>query len=199
MYVKKAQVGLRRFNNFLTIIIIGLGLYLIIMPLAPQLVFWYKQKTGKISDTIVYSDSGEAGSKPIPQDNRLVIPQMGLDATVNEGKYANTLKHGLWRRPMTSTPDQGGNTVIVGHRFTYKDPAIFYHLDKVKEGDNFALYWQGKEYLYTVKEIRIVNPDQIEIEENTDEPVLTLYTCTPMWTSKQRLVIIAKPMEGRES
>lgn len=199
MYVKKAQVGLRRFNNFLTIVIIGLGLYLIIMPLAPQLAFWYKQKTGKISDTIVYSDSGEAGSKPIPQDNRLVIPQMGLDATVNEGKYANTLKHGLWRRPMTSTPDQGGNTVIVGHRFTYKDPAIFYHLDKVKEGDNFALYWQSKEYLYTVKEIRIVNPDQIEIEENTDEPTLTLYTCTPMWTSKQRLVIIAKPMEGRES
>lgn len=193
------QVGLRRFNNFLTIVIIGLGLYLIIMPLLPQFSFWLKKRTGNISDTVAYSNDGKNGSKPIPQDNRLVIPQMGLDATVNEGKYANTLKHGLWRRPNTSTPDKGGNTVIVGHRFTYNDPAIFYHLDKVKEGDKFALFWQGKEYLYRVNEVRIVNPNQIEIEENTNEPTLTLYTCTPIWTAKQRLVLIATPIKEPET
>ena len=196
MQTKDSQVGLRRFNNILTILVIGLGLYLIIMPLLPQLSYWLQKRTGKISNTIAYSDDGKDGSKPIPQDNRLVIPQMGLDATVNEGTYASTLKHGLWRRPKTSTPDKGGNTVIVGHRFTYKSLAIFYHLDKVKEGDEFALFWQGKEYLYKVTEVRIVNPNQVEVEENTTDPILTLYTCTPMWTSKQRLVVIAKLIEG---
>lgn len=199
MHANNNQVGLRRFNNCLTIVVIGLGLYLIIMPVLPQIMFWLQKRTGNISNTIVYSDDGKDGSKPIPQDNRLVIPQMGLDATVNEGKYASTLKHGLWRRPKSSTPDKGGNTVIVGHRFTYKSPAIFYHLDKVKEGDEFALFWQGKEYKYVVGEIRIVQPTQTEVEEDTTEPTLTLYTCTPMWTSKQRLVIIAKPVEGRNT
>lgn len=195
MHVNNNQVGLRRFNNVLTIIVIGLGLYLILMPLLPQLSYWLQKRTGKISNEIVYSDDGKDGSKPIPEDNRLVIPQMGLDATVNEGQYASTLKHGMWRRPRSSTPDKGGNTVIVGHRFTYKSPAIFYHLDKIKENDEFALFWQGKEYKYVVKEIRVVQPTQTEIEENTAEPTLTLYTCTPMWTSKQRLVVIAKPIE----
>lgn len=185
----KNSSKLRRFNNLLTIIVISVGMYLIIMPFLPQISFWFKQKTGKINNDIVYSEDNKPGSKPIPQDNRLVIPQMGLDATVNEGKYASTLKAGLWRRPHTSTPDKGGNTVIVGHRFTYKDPAIFYHLDKLKEGDEFALFWQGKEYKYKVSSIKTVEPTQTEIEDNSIEPILTLYTCTPMWTSKYRLII----------
>lgn len=190
--------NLRRFNNFLTLIVIGFGIYLIIMPMLPQITFEYEKRTGKISDKIIYSDNNAPGTKPIPQDNRLVIPQMGLDAEIFESKDSSALKKGMWRRPKTSTPDKGGNTVIAGHRFLYKDPtsAIFYHLDKVKVGDEFALYWQGKEYKYKVETIKTVEPSQTEIEENTTDPILTLYTCTPLWTSKQRLVIISKPISG---
>lgn len=197
---KKKDRKLRIFNDFLSIIVIALGIYLIIMPLLPEMSYWIKLKTGKISNEIAYSDNNQPGTKPIPQDNRLVIPQMGLDTSINEGKYSDTLKKGVWRRPQTSTPDKGGNTVIVGHRFTYSDgPAIFYHLDKLKVGDQFAVFWQGKKYLYQAQEVRVVEPHQTEIEQNTDEPTLTLYTCTPMWTSKQRLVVIAKPVEDNQS
>jgi sortase A len=188
------EAGLRRFNNFLTILVIGLGLYMILMPLWPQLAFWIKEKTGQTENNIVYSESPDPDdkkSKPIPKENKLVIPQMGLDATVNEGRYASTLQKGLWHRPLTSTPDKGGNTVIVGHRFTYRGPAIFYHLDKLKAGDEFALLWNGKRYNYKVRETRVVEPTAVEIENNTDNPILTLYTCTPMWTAKQRLVVIS--------
>lgn len=189
------QRGLRRFNNVLTLVVVGLGLYLIIVPLLPEVSFWLKKHTGRIPDTVSYSADNTPNTKPTPQDNRLVIPQMDLDAAVNEGPYANTLQKGLWHRPKTSTPDKGGNTVIVGHRFTYQSPSLFYHLDALKTGDQFALFWQGKEYTYTVSEVKTVEPNQLEIEENTTEPTLTLYTCTPMWTAKQRLVIIAKPTE----
>lgn len=192
---KNKDRKLRLFNDFLSVIVIGLGIYLIAMPLLPQLTFWINSKRGKISDTLIYSDNNEPGSKPIPQDNRLVIPQIGLDEPVNEGKYADVLKKGVWRRPQTSTPDKNSNTVIVGHRFTYNDPAVFYHLDKIKTGDKFGLYWQGKEYIYQITETKIVEPHQIEIEQATEDPILTLYTCTPMWTSKQRLVVIAKLIE----
>ncbi len=43
-------------------------------------------------------------------------------------------------------------------------------------------------------ETKIVEPTQLEIEAPTKEHILTLYTCTPMGTSKQRLVKIAKPV-----
>lgn len=99
---------------------------------------------------------------------------------------------GIWRRPNTSSPDKAGNTVLVAHRFTYNGPAVFYHLDLMKKGHRFAVFWDGKEYDYEVIETKIVEPTAIEIENNTKEPIMTLYTCTPMWTAKQRLVIVSK-------
>jgi sortase A len=188
------EAGLRRFNNILTVVVIVLGFYMIVMPLWPQLAFWVKEKTGKTGSNIAYSevaDPKDKKSKPIPKENKLVIPQMGLDATINEGRYASTLRNGLWHRPLSSTPDKGGNTVIVGHRFTYRGPAIFYHLDKLKVNDEFAVLWNGKRLNYKVREVKVVEPTAVEIENNTDEPILTLYTCTPMWTAKQRLVVVS--------
>ncbi len=191
--IKQPDQKLSKFNNFLTVVVVLLGIYLIAMPLLPKIAFWLKQKTGQTPTTVVYSSDPDPsnGTKPIPSDNRLVIPQMGLDATVNEGAYASTLSKGVWHRPKSSSPDKGGNTVLVGHRFTYRSSAIFYHLDKLKKGDEFALFWSGKEYRYRVRDIQVVAPTQIQIENNTTEPILTLYTCTPMWTSKQRLVVIS--------
>lgn len=191
--VRRGDAKLYYFNNFLTVIIVALALYVLVTPVLPQLNFWLKQRTGQLSSSLPYSSDDKPGTQPIPQDNRLVIPQLGLDDNIHEGKYADVLKQGLWRRPNTSTPDKGGNTVIVGHRFTYRSPAVFYHLDKLKIDDKFAVYWQGQEYTYIVTDIKVVEPDQTEVEDDTPDPTLTLYTCTPLWTSKQRLVIIAKP------
>lgn len=184
--------ALRQFNNLLTVMVVCLGLYLILAPLLPQLAFWVKDLSGQ-TNNITYSSNlnDNQGGKPIPSENRLVIPQMDLDNEVNEGRYADTLNKGVWHRPKTSTPDRGGNTVFVAHRFTYKSPATFYHLDKLKKDDVFAVFWNGKEYNYKVREIRTVNPSDVYIEDSTTDPILTLYTCTPMWTAKQRLVVIS--------
>ena len=38
--------------------------------------------------------------------------------------------------------------------------------------------------------------DQIEIENNTNESILTLYTCFPLWTSVKRLVVRAKLIDN---
>jgi sortase A len=128
----------------------------------------------------------------IPQDNRIVISKIAVDAPIVEGIDESALWKGMWRRPNSSTPDKGGNTVITGHRFLYTTgPNTFFYLDKITVDDIIAVYWEGKEYDYMVYEITIVNPDRIDIEENTNESILTLYTCTPLWTSKTRLVIKA--------
>jgi sortase A len=58
------------------------------------------------------------------------------------------------------------------------------------------LHWEGKPYRYMVKNILVVSPSQINIEEPTGENILTLYTCTPLWSAKDRLVIQAVQEEG---
>ncbi|MET1033370.1 MAG: class E sortase, partial [Candidatus Saccharimonadales bacterium] len=122
------------------------------------------------------------------------IPSLLLDQRINEGNDASTLAKGLWRRPQTSTPASGGNTVIVGHRLTYSNPrGTLYHLDKVQTGDSIGITWAGKNYAYTVREVKVVTAAAIEIEEPTTKPQLTIYTCTPLWLPRDRLVVIATP------
>lgn len=187
----------RRINNILTIVVIAFGLYLILTPFLPQVDLWVKRQTGR---TIPATSDAESGDKiaasEYNQPNRLTIPEIGIDHVIHEGTGVQTLSKGIWRRPQTSTPDKGGNTVLVAHRFTYNAPAVFYHLDKLKAGGTITVRWHDTHYTYRIRETKIVEPDQIQIENNTREPILTLYTCTPMWTARQRLVVIADPLTG---
>lgn len=195
--VSLPQVSLRSFNNFLTVIVVMLGLYITILPFLPQLEL-IKDQLGDNTAGVRYSGllaeennvDPTVLSKP-PDDNRLVLPTITLDEPIVVGNDPNNVHRGVWHRPQTSTPDKGGNTVLVGHRFSYSSPATFYHLDKLEVGDTFAIWWEGKEYVYEVFQTVVVNPSAIEIEANTTEPIATLYTCTPVWTAENRLVIKA--------
>jgi LPXTG-site transpeptidase (sortase) family protein len=62
-------------------------------------------------------------------------------------------------------------------------------------GQKLALFWEGKEYLYEVTETKVVEATAVEIEAPTKDKQLTIYTCTPIWTAKQRLVVIALPVD----
>ena len=133
---------------------------------------------------------------PIPGPNTLTIPQIGVDTEIVEGATEDALLKGAWRRPNSSTPDKGGNTVIAAHRFMYlSGPKTFYYLDKIKESDVFSLVWQGKKYEYKVYSVNEVSSKQVDIENPTEEPIVTLYTCTPLWTSEKRLVVRAHLLE----
>ena len=196
---------LRRFNNALSVVVIVLGLYISLSPFLPQITYWLKDKSpehsapyaGALADSV-----GSTSDSQKPQDNRIVIPSIQVNEPVLEGGGIWVIHDGgTWRRPQTGNPKDGGNTVIVGHRFYGNNISTFYHLDKVLVGQRLALYWEGTEYLYEVTESKVVEPTQIDIEAPTNEDQLTIYTCTPIWTAKQRLVIIAKPIprEGEDS
>lgn len=174
---------------------------MLVLPLWPHISLWWDKRndtTGGFtyqSRLIEAPDESAPPPKPIPQDNRLVLPTLQLDEEVHEGNGSWVLSEGLWRRPHTSTPDKGGNTVIVGHRFTYDDPSVFFHLDKINIGDKFPLYWEGIEYNYEVIDVKVVSALAVEVENQTEDPILTLYTCTPIWTSRDRLVIVSQLIE----
>lgn len=193
----------RVINHVLLVILVVLAGYIMFIPFVPEVEAIFNQsldrtKGYKYESRLAQQESVSKNIlvdalKPIPEENTLVIPQIGVDSPIVEGIGPDVLSRGLWRRPHTSTPDKGGNTVITGHRFLYSSgPKTFYNLDKIRVGDKFFLFWEGKEYDYEVVDIFVVEPDQIEVEENTTEPVLTLYTCTPLWSATQRLVIRAR-------
>lgn len=194
------KLPLRRVNNGLTVVVIILSLYIAGAPLLPAVLFWYRTRIApKPALVTANSPSNPDDSPPpevFPEENTLVIPRLAMQQVIYDGGSAATLRKGVWHRPHTSSPDQGGNTVLVGHRFTYDGPAVFYSLDKVMAGDKVVVYWQHQKYLYEVSSVTVVPPTAIEIEAPSEESMLTIYTCTPLWTAKNRLVIQAKPVNG---
>ncbi len=186
---------LRIVNRCLVVAIIIVNAYIVVTPFVPGLLFWVqKHNTQKVAqlNRRIHEPAPMPTTPAVNHDNQLVIPAMLFDGPVFEGTTMSTLNKGAWRVPYTSTPDKGGNTVIIGHRFTYTSPkGTFYHLDQVHAGDEIGLFWNDKKYIYKVRATKEVPPTATEVEAPTADPILTLYTCTPLWNPKDRLVVVA--------
>jgi len=189
---------LRKINFVLAILVALVGLYLAFAPLYPSASLWIRTLLADERDGYKYAsqlatNAGLTDLPPAPKGNRLVIPQILVDGEIHEGTSPFTLDQGIWHRPLSSTPAEGGNTVLAAHRYLYSSgPNTFYSLDKLAIGDEFYLMWEDKEYDYKVTSIREVPPTAIEIEAPTDANIVTLYTCTPLWSAKNRLVVVAE-------
>ncbi len=205
----------RRLNLGLFIAILVINGYIILMPLLPAISFWWHSRDPQA--TQVYSDRLYESSPPSSSENPattpkdvafragpyadgLVIPKMLLDTPLVEGPMSDSfalLKAGAWRLPISAAPDEGSNTVIAGHRFSYTGPrGVFYYLDKLSVGDEIGLWYQGTLYLYSVSSTRTVPATEVSVQEPTSDTRLTLYTCTPLWNPVDRLVVVATPKEA---
>lgn len=180
-------ITLRRIADCLAVLLIVIAAYMLFVPFAPAVGWWVTH------DTVFASVSADQ-AKPvdIPAENTLHIPSLDVWQPIHEGQGLDTVDKGVWRRPQTSTPDKGSNTVLVGHRFVYQSAGVFYHLDKLKKDDKITIYWQGEAYEYQVLSTFIASPEQVEVEAPSSEPTLTLYTCAPLLTAENRLIIKAK-------
>ena len=132
-------------------------------------------------------------------ENRLYIPKIDINLPYSTGG-AETMERGAWwRKPENGSPKDGGNFVLSAHRFIMgltpqqtlrKSP--FYNIDKLTVGDEIIIDYNGVRYNYVISEKQSVKPDAIEIEQRTDQPQLTLYSCTLGGANDGRDVIIAK-------
>ena len=128
----------------------------------------------------------------------LIIPslEINLPIVAEEKDADKALRQGVWLIPGTPAPPQGGNTVLSGHRFLYTSGArTLYHLDKVALEDKIYIEWQGTRYTYKVMEKNIVPPTEVSILNNTPDPVLTIFTCDPPYSTKNRLYIRARLLQ----
>src|SRR6266567_657428 len=187
----------RRLNNTLTVVAIMLGLYIGVSPFVPQVGWWLRHRHASPATQVASTPkpASHTNQAPIPADNLLIIPRLTMHEVIHDGPTLAELRKGVWLIPSSSPPGQQSNTVIIGHRFTYAGPAVFYFLDKIQLGDAITIDWHQKEYTYKVTDINVVPPTDLSVEQPTTKPQLTLYTCTPLWTAKNRLVITA-PLQG---
>lgn len=180
-----------------------LGVLLILYPFIPAILHLLNPPDETVSPYAV-EDPGILGiereeTDKIPDENRLVIPSIGVDAEILEGESLNVLNRseGVWHEPNTGDPVNGGNLVVSGHRFQFLPPNMvtLYNLDKTETGDKLIVYWNKKEYDYEVKDVFVVEPTQIEIRDSTPgKAEVTVYTCTPLWNNTHRLVVKAEPI-----
>ena len=190
--------SLRTANNILFVLIVAINLYIISAPLLPQVTFWWQShhtsRQTQLTQLIKHTAPASAAT-PAKQPNSLIIPAMLLQQPTLEGpesNWSNLLKAGIWRWPDSSTPDKGGNTVFLAHRFSYTGPhGAFYYLNKLKIGDEIGVIWNNKTYTYIVNSTTEVPPTDVSIENQTTDSRITLFTCTPLWHPVNRLVVTA--------
>lgn len=141
-----------------------------------------------------YGEGRVRDSQPL---TRIMIPAMGTDTIVVEGTSAKALNTGAGHYPNTPLPGEPGNVAIAGHRTTYGKP--FANLEILKEGDKVILETPFAKHTYEVisgfgghKNPWVVAANDWTVAEQAPESMLTLTTCHPKGSDRQRLVARAK-------
>jgi LPXTG-site transpeptidase (sortase) family protein len=135
-----------------------------------------------------YAESlrGKAGG-PL---GRLLIPKIGLDVVMVEGTGTADLRKGPGHWPETPLPGMGGNFVVSGHRTTYGAP--FLKLNQLKAGDEIQVLLPFATLVYKVTRTMIVLPAETEVVAQRGIDELSLTTCEPIYSARQRLIVQAK-------
>ncbi|QXC60104.1 class E sortase [Aquihabitans sp. G128] len=133
-----------------------------------------------------------AGQIPVGDSlTRIKAPKMGLDTVVVEGVTVSALKAGAGHYPESPLPCEKGNVAIAGHRTTYGKP--FTDLEKLALGDHITLETPIGSCTYAVTTAPFeVDPKDVDVIAPTKDAELTLTTCHPEGSARQRLVVHAK-------
>lgn len=188
----------------LKLLAIAIFLYLLFLPIYPEIKYHFISQSLENSNIDYLSEDKLLARLPesdyAVSKDRLIISKIGVNSPIietNDEKYGLSL--GAWLVPEGSTPSATGNTIITGHRFRYLPPSnlTFYLFHKLELGDTFYVIWQGESYFYQIKEIKIVDPWDSSVYNQSSDPILTLYTCHPIYSTEKRLVIISDLIEKK--
>lgn len=151
----------------------------------------------------------------VSPEPRLIIPKLNIDVPVTYNISVSdvmaAMNHGVAHYRIAGAsayPGEIGNFVITGHSAgdvyssnPYK--YIFSGLERLEDGDLIYVNYNSVRYTYRVIKKEIIDPSNIAaLRVQTNKPLLTLVTCTPLGTSKNRLLVTAEQIspsyEGAE-
>lgn len=124
----------------------------------------------------------------------LKIERLNIEGRILQGESSLRMDEGFWHFPISPFPGQKGNVVVIGHRFMELPPSknTFFNLDQTRVGERIVITDDYGEYTYIVTDIIESEPNDMSAIKESNDFRLTLITCTPLWTSEKRLLIIGK-------
>lgn len=188
-HVKKGNWR-RRLALILAFVLFGVGVYLLLLTLSP--------KAPVLPSKIDLNTQDDADD----QRDRIQIERINLEVPFFAGTDASTLEKGVWWRfPDRGSPTMGGNFILSAHRFFLgytpqgtREKSPFYRLNEVQQGDKIRVFYKDKWYEYEVTKNYAVDRTAVEIEDQTEEAKMTLYTCSLAGEADGRVVVDAKPL-----
>ncbi|MBR3122031.1 class E sortase [Candidatus Saccharibacteria bacterium] len=154
-------------------------------------------------------------TQTVSADPRLIIPKLNVDVPIHFGiqlsEVMSAMNNGVAHYRIAGAsayPGEIGNLVITGHSAgdvyssnPYK--YIFSGLERLEDGDLIYINYNSVRYTYRVIKKEVVEPSNVaSLVVDTDKPLLTLVTCTPLGTSRYRLLVTAEQispsLEGAE-
>jgi sortase A len=121
---------------------------------------------------------------------RLRVRRLGIDVVVVEGVTRESLRAGAGHYPSTPLPGERGNVAIAGHRVTFGHP--FRDMDRIERGDKIELQTPIGEFAYVVtRGPFVVRPEDLSVLRQDARSLLTLTTCNPVHSDRERLVVQA--------
>ncbi len=130
------------------------------------------------------------GSLWFERDGQRILHARAL--VVLHGVDESVLARGPGRYPGSARAGAPGNLAIAGHRTTHGGP--FDGLSDLRDGDTIHVRdADGVEWVHQYRETRIVDPTEVWVVGadplGTGRPTLTLTTCHPRHSARQRLVV----------
>ena len=141
-------------------------------------------------------------TQTVSSDPRLIIPKLNIDVPirfdVSVSDVMAAMNNGVAHYRISGAsafPGQIGNFVITGHSAgdvyssnPYK--YIFSGLERLEDGDLIYVNYQSVRYTYRVIKKQVIEPTDVgALVVQTDKPLITLVTCTPLGTSRYRLLV----------
>lgn len=144
-------------------------------------------------------------TQTVSAEPRLIIPKLNIDVPVHFGisvsEVMSAMNNGVAHYRIAGAsayPGEIGNLVITGHSAgdvyssnPYK--YIFSGLERLGDGDLIYINYNSVRYTYRVIKKEVVEPSNVAaLVVDTNKPLLTLVTCTPLGTSRYRLLVTAE-------
>ena len=127
----------------------------------------------------------------------LEAPSIGLSVMMVDYQTYSDLETAAARMQNSAPFGSPGSTVVVGHRTGFGQP--FFDLDRLNPGATISVTLRDTTVLnYVVREQKVVSPDAdlSEFDSSDASSQLILVTCTPKYSTKERLLVIAELSDG---
>lgn len=196
-------------NNFLFLFPIGmlvLGVVLISLAFFDTLKHAYYISQLFITQEVVVDAVDISGDTSLDETDGNTFPEFGdkyaelkiesagIVSPIYVGDSEEILLQGTGQYYGSVFPGEQGNTVLVGHR-----NSVFKTLGQAKIGDEIIMETTYGDYVYEIVDTKITTGTDQSILAQTDEAMLTVYTCYPfdyIGHSPDRYSVIAKLVEG---